>query len=90
MDGQGTLPHLIHILVMSFGYLFELHATAIGVLDGPSNILSTSDAPTLVNLGHAFCDGLHDVWLQPLDFLDELPDLVSYYLIDCKSHFDGD
>ena len=90
MDGHGTLPHLIHILVMSFGYLLELHATAIGVLDGPSDVLATSGAPTLVNLGHALCDGLHDIWLQPLDFLDELPDLVSYYLIDGECHLDGD
>lgn len=67
---------------MSFRYLFELHAAAIGVLNGPSDVLSTSDSSTLVNLGHAFCDGLHDVWLQPFDFLDKLPNLVSYYLID--------
>lgn len=66
---------------MSFRNLFELHATAIGVLDGPSDILSTSGTSTLVNLCHAFCNGLHDVRLQTLDFLDELPDLISNDLI---------
>lgn len=62
--------------------LFQLHAASVSICNGASDVLAATSTTPGIDLCHTFSDGLHNVRAEAFNFLDELPDFLSDYLID--------